>query len=116
MVKSVGLRTARSSSCRLHALAPRSLSGEFCFVGSFLGLTASDSSGCSGSSSLLLSVACGWSFRSWLSSLSLLLWCPLMVFGGAHVRVGFVSLAVAPVAARGVVDPSVCGLGLLWRV
>ena len=39
-----------------------------------------------------------------------------MVFGGAHVRVGFVSLAVAPVAARGVVDPSVCGLGLLWRV
>ena len=60
MVKSVGLRTARSSSCRLHALAPRSLSGEFCFVGSFLGLTASDSSGCSGSSSLLLSVACGW--------------------------------------------------------
>ncbi|KAL0688072.1 hypothetical protein Bca4012_087749 [Brassica carinata] len=115
MVKSVGLRTARSSSCRLHALAPRSLSGEFCFVGSFLGLTASDSSGCSGSSSLLLSVACGWVRRHALH-LSLLLWCPLMVFGGAHVRVGFVSLAVAPVAARGVVDPSVCGLGLLWRV
>lgn len=105
---------ARSSSCRFHTLAPRSLSGEFCFVGSLLGLTACESSGCSGSSSFLLSVARGWVRRCAqpgsrasdprLLRLSLLLWCPPMVFGGAcgaHVRVGFVSLAVAPVAARG---------------
>lgn len=54
-----------------------------------------------------------------LSSLSLLLWCPSMVFGGtcgAPVRVGFVSLAVAPWQRVGVIDSSICGLGLLWRM
>ncbi|KAJ4909991.1 hypothetical protein Rs2_04612 [Raphanus sativus] len=114
MAKSVGLRTARFSLCRLHALALRSLSGEFCFVGSFLELTARETSGFSGSSSLLLSVAHGWVWRRAppgtrasdprLSSLSLLLWCLPMVFGGAcgaPVRVGFVSLAVVPMAVHG---------------
>lgn len=126
----VGLRTARSLSWWLHAFAPRSLSGEFCFVGSLLGLTAHESSGCSGSSRLFLSVASGWAKRRALlgsrasdprdlKSLSLLLWCPPMVFGGtcgAPMRVGFVYLAVAPWRHVGVVDSSACGLGLLWRM
>ena len=63
MAKTVGLRTARSLSWWLHALAPRSPSGELCFVGSLLGLTAHESSGCSGSSRLFLSVARGWDQR-----------------------------------------------------